>query len=316
MKDYLDNHNDLLINLDIDTPGKVSTHVSSEYWMSPISLKSYEFLMDFKYSLDQFGSYVDFKPSYKFKTATDFKNEEFLKQHCFFKGEYCVMDDIMLSPVSVLEEGIRQICLWNITNDKNNNKFEKIWWNYIGTYYICLKKKLNEKTVSNLDCYEEILETLSVGNDLKDQLKNCIENSYENKNDFYNFDNKLLKKDKNNYEYSQIYLVPAFFINNQLVKEQLINPIVVSAICDKLIEKPSLCFDFDNPISKTVRNIKKDNGILIFCFVLLGGIITLLIVLFFIRRHLNKRIDSEIQDEIQNHVAKYMRIKESHTMSI
>ena len=316
LKSYLEKNNDLLLSLDIDTPGEISNHVSSEYWMSPLSLKSYEFLMQFKYSLDELGDKVDFKPSYKFKTIYDTRNEGFLKQHCFFKGEYCVLEDSKLSPVSVLQEGIRQICLWKLGNSSENPNMKNVWWNYISSYKTCLEKKLNKKTNDTLDCYEEILDNLLVGTDLQKNLENCIEDSYIDKNDFYNSDNLLLKEDKNSYQYSQIYLVPAFFINKQLVKEELMNSVIVSAICDKLITRPDICFSFDSPLANSVtRKTKKDNGLLVFSFILLSGICILFLIIICIKRQMNNKIDSEVNEEIQNHVTEYMRIRESQITS-
>lgn len=316
LKNYLDKKDDLLLSLDIDTPGDVVEHVNSEYWMSPISLKSYEFLMQFKYSLDELGNKVSFKPSYKFKTIYNTRNEGFLKEHCFYKGEYCVLEDVKLSPVSVLQEGIRQICLWNLGSSSENPNMKNVWWNYISSYKSCLEKKLNKKTKDTLDCYEEILDNLYVGTDLQKDLENCIENSYIDKNDFYNSDNLLLKEDKNSYKFSQIYLVPAFFINDQLVKEELMNSVIVSAICDKLITRPDICFNFDNPISGSVARVKKDNGLLVFSLILLIGICILFLIIVCIKRQMNNKIDSEVNEEIQNHVTEYMRIRESQISEI
>jgi len=36
-------------------------------------------------------------------------------------------------------------------------------------------------------------------------------------------------------------LVPAFFINDNLVKEEMSSDIITSAICEKLIQQPEIC---------------------------------------------------------------------------
>lgn len=38
-----------------------------EMWLSPTSLMSYQFLVEFEYTLKSFGDKVKFKPLYKFK---------------------------------------------------------------------------------------------------------------------------------------------------------------------------------------------------------------------------------------------------------
>ena len=53
----------------------------------------------------------------------------------------------------------------------------------------------------------------------KDQIiQKCVKDSFDSK-DHYKGKNKLLEKHENKSEYSEIYLVPALFINDQLVKE-------------------------------------------------------------------------------------------------
>ncbi len=100
-------NDDLLLSLDIDTPGKATEIVDLTFWMNPTSLKSYEYLEAFKTSLNKFGKYVKFKPLYKFKNLENEFVDDFLKQHCYYKGRYCAIDGTNLSSFSVLEEGIR-----------------------------------------------------------------------------------------------------------------------------------------------------------------------------------------------------------------
>ena len=89
-------------------PGKASQVVISEYWMNPLSLKSYDFLISFNSTLRKFGEFVNFKPLYKFKELDlgEFP-EHFLKDHCFNKGKYCSLESSNIDSASVLKEGIR-----------------------------------------------------------------------------------------------------------------------------------------------------------------------------------------------------------------
>lgn len=58
--------------------------------------------------------------------------------------------------------------------------------------------------------------------------------------------NSLLETNKNNYEYSEVYQVPGIFLNKNLMKESLKPIIVISAICDRFLNKPEFCENFMN----------------------------------------------------------------------
>lgn len=75
--------------------------------MTPSSLKAYSFLSNFKLVLDQFKDTVTFIPVYKFKNLTGNYEEEFLKKHCYAKGEFCSSNESNIDSLDLLEEGVR-----------------------------------------------------------------------------------------------------------------------------------------------------------------------------------------------------------------
>ena len=76
---------------------------------------------------------------------------------------------------------------------------------------------------------------------IKGNLEKCIADSFDQEDDVYKSNNALLNSNKNSQEYSGFYLVPAIFINNNLVKENLEIDLTISAICDKFINGPQIC---------------------------------------------------------------------------
>jgi len=65
----------------------------------------------------------------------------------------------------------------------------------------------------------------------------CVQRSFSG-TDKYKSTNHLLEESKNSTEYSSVYLVPALFINNVMVKEDLTNKLVSSALCARLKSTP------------------------------------------------------------------------------
>ncbi len=174
---------------------------------------------------------------------------------------------------------------------------KNVWWNYINGYRFCLQEKLLKKTIQTLDCYEELLDKLSIGNDLQDRLKFCIDDSFVDKDDYYGKDNKLLKLDMNSAKYGGIYLVPAIFLNRNLVKEELLVSITVSAICEKLLIQPDYCVAQIEGVDflKPNQNI---NGLLIFFSMLTVGVLILFMIVIIVKRKMRRNIGEEVSTEI------------------
>lgn len=307
----LEKKNDVLMLLDIDLPGKESEKIKSTFWLNPSSLKSYDFLVNFKRTLNKFGDSVIFEPLYKFKDMRKQYQGDFLKQHCFSNGKYCSIDSLHVESLSVLREGIRQICIWNISKDTSQDDVRNFWWNYIKVYKICLERHLNSQSNKELNCYEEIKETLKISENLDQRLNVCMDDSFTDNSDKFVSENSLLDKNANDFVYQNIYLVPAFFINGNLVKENLTSNLVTSAMCDKLIKKPSVCIDYTSIINFENTKKIKGNSVAVFLMLLFVGIVILFFILFLVRKGIKDKINKEISLEIEQHVSEYMRIKDS-----
>ncbi len=98
-----------------------------------------------------------------------------------------------------------------------------------------------------------------------------------------------------------------------MVKEDLTIRIIKSALCDKLIDKPELCsqFNIQNLLIHLNQNKKLNasNSLLIFIIILVIGLLFLAFIILVIRKALKKRIGDEVNFKIQQHISEYMRLK-------
>lgn len=278
--------------------------------MNPVSLKSYDVLKELKIIRDIFGSYVRVRPLYKFKNLEKKFDEEFLKQHCFWKGRYCGVEGDGFESLSVLEEGIRQICVWEVSENESG---KRLWWDYVFNYRNCLIKKINMRNEKkNLDCYKEIYYRNKIPEQTQTKIENCIQNSFANKKNKYISQNYLLEKNKNKKDYKNIYLVPAIFLNNNLLKEDLKENIIISAICDKLKSKPQACKKYLEILDwegNSRINFGKGFLICFFCFIL--GLVALFAILVFLKKRVVASVKREAGFEIQSHISNYMKLQNS-----
>lgn len=289
--------------------------MGAEFWLSPSSLASYDFLVSFEQVKSNFGTFMNFEPKYKFKDLTfDFENS-FLAQHCFGGGTYCAISDIFIESKSELDEAIRQKCIWKYS--KSNDKFKDMWWNYVSNYRTCLKDKLKSTNLTVIDCYDKIAGKLKFSDDTMTEIQTCVNQSFDKPSNKFESNNSILKGDLNPIQYSGVYLVPAFFIDGNLVKEDLKLNLVVSAICDKLTNKPDFCQEFFMSNINWSYPEKKNykNSIIIICSLVSLGIIIILLMVLYVKRRMNRNIDEEIESQIKNHVTEYMKLRDSQDES-
>lgn len=118
-----------------------------------MSLESFNFLVYFKPKLEQFKDFITFSPKYKFQNLAKIYNTEFLQNHCYSKGRFCEDDEEGFNPFSVLEEGIRQICIWDLSQSETQ-LYHSIWWNYIDAFRICFSEKKNQRNFTEISCFK------------------------------------------------------------------------------------------------------------------------------------------------------------------
>lgn len=238
-------------------------------------------------------------------------SESFLRENCYARGRYCVAEKEIFDGQSVLLEGVRQICIWQLSQNASIPK--DLWWSYVFHYRNCLRQKMHSKSPSHRHCFDIIREDLALEDSTVGKIENCMKDSFSDNNNKFESENKLLESHQNPYEYSEIYLVPAVFINGQLVKEDLNPQVILSAICDALIDRPKSCD------SLAISNIRwqHDRQILgdykLFKLSILWALVlaVLTFLLWVIKAVVSSSVHEELNLEIRNHVTEYMRLNES-----
>lgn len=254
---------------------------------------------------------MKFEPKYKFKNLVAEFSHDFLETHCYGQGKYCTTSEMVLESKSVLDEAIRQKCIWQLSHSDENKKH--LWWNYIGNYRNCLKDRLTNQNKKTLNCFEEVMSKHGYNSATRDAIDSCYNKSFGSGHDKFNSQNSILKADENTYEYSGVYLVPAFFINGNLVKEDLKPTIVVSAICDKLIHKPEVCQEFlySHINWNYSHEVNKNHGYLTVASLFLVGFLIIVAAVVYVKRSLHGSINAEVSQGIREHVSEYMKLKDS-----
>ena len=294
---------DVICSIGIEIQGKETAVVVTEYWLNTANPDSYVNLLKLEEVFNNFGDKVEFKPQYKFQNFVDRDfTHKFQKKHCISEGRFCQVENPEIDPQSAIVEAQRQICIWNETNGSKSNDPEtkSKYWKYIQYYKKCLLT-YEFGTHSNLNCFEKGCDMADISLGLLEKINKCTEQEKIHK--------KGLIDNENNYTYSDIYLVPAFFINDEMLKEELSQKSIIISICDKLLQKPAYCDQFF--VGKHEKN-KLDvddnmNGLL---FIAIIGIIAILsVVLLFFRRNINKGINQEIYSEVNQYVTDYMKMQ-------
>lgn len=304
---FKESQKEVILSMGIEMTGDKSMVLETEYWLNPGNPNSYIFLPLLHKILNKFGDKVEFKPKYKFQNLQNKDySKDFFKNHCVGSARFCQIENSEVKPLNVIEEAVRQICLWKITNgpDQTDPEITSQYWKYILYYSECLATYKYDHQ-GELECSERGFEVGRVTQGVVEKVKECMgpDDPHSETREM------LLIENENSYEYSDIYLVPAFFINSELLKEEISERSIVVALCDKLIEKPDYCekyFIGKNRPSYKLRDSM--SGLLL--FTIFGTIILILILLICLRRNMNKGIDREIYAEVNTYVSNYMRIKE------
>ena len=301
------NNEEVIMSISVEVEGEKTKVVRTEYWVNPANPDSYIFLPHLQKIMDNFGSKVEFKPKYKFQNLQNKEySKDFRAKHCVSQGRFCQVENPEVSPLSVIEEAIRQICLWDVTNSstETDKEVRSQYWRYVLYFSQCLNSfKFDHQ--GKLDCSERGYEVGNVTQGTVEKVKKCMgqPNVESEERDL------MLIENENSYEYSDIYLVPAFFINGELLKEEISERSIIVGICDKLIDRPSYCDKFFIGKHHSTSGFKDSmTGLLV--FTIISTICLILLILLLIRRNLNKGIDREIYAEVNTYVSNYMRMKE------
>jgi hypothetical protein len=146
MRETLESGQKVVLTVNYDAAVKVDLP-EVRLWMSPHSQESYTLLDEFQEYYNRLQPDMHFKPSYRFRSFSDFVSREQTddndpKAHCYSNGSYCALpaDAINGKPLELIDESLRQACLFEV--DQTPRKTD--WFNYIRDYNkICFKSGQN-----------------------------------------------------------------------------------------------------------------------------------------------------------------------------
>ena len=280
--------------------------------MSPVSLESYDFLADFRNFLAILGRNVTFTPKYRFKNMVGVYDPQVLETMCIDGGKFCVAERSKYNPLAMIEEGIRQTCIWQFSQEQSLPS--NFWWDYVLLYAHCLRSidsSYSSQTI--ISCEQKIYLELNFSDDQISLTELCVKDSYETQDTPKMQTKNTILESTIGDAYAGVYIVPALLVNSDLVKESLSINQAIGAICSRFLRKGDFCISFQTKKFKwnSGQSIsQKDTFILILVLCVLG-ILILAIVVYVIKRSVNESINEEVNSQIRNHVTDYMKLKEN-----
>lgn len=308
----LDGKKPVTLSVKLDVDSYESHVVDVDFWISNSEKTSVDFLAQIEPIVRNFGSKINFQIRYKFTDFSSVIVPDVARKFCFSGGEFCATTTHNLSPLSILDEAVSQICAFDLSKSEKNS-FEN-FFKYIILYSECLGKTIDEgKALTNdLDCFRKIKAEKKLPTTFTNQVESCYASSFKDPKDKLS-DNSVLRSKKALDTLTSVNLIPAIFVNGGLVKENLDIIALLSAICSKMLEKPAYCnealtsgIDWTASKQETFGKGKKVSFVLI----LASGFV-LLLVIHIIRKYHKKKINDEISLFIQSQVDSYMKNQES-----
>lgn len=306
MRDLATRYGPLQINVKASLGGKMSATVTLDYWMSVFDVSSYNFILDFQNIYSALSDRATLDVSYKFYDYS-FYNSTLANALCFAKGRYCVPEKFRSSAAAYLEEGVRQICLFQSVRSRDLQVSD--WFSYISQYRDCLARLGTGNTVAEFNCAMQSTDGLKVAGDLWDEVTQCFTNSFEPVGgDHATANNTMFDHCQSSMDMRFYNIIPSLIINKQLYKENLEPKTVVSAICSEFDEQPPFCKDFFTSgldWSTKRKNLFEQGK---FIGVVLVSIFLLIVIVIgvCIRSAMKRKIRSEIDEFIKFQVSSYV----------
>jgi hypothetical protein len=243
----------------------------------------------FKSSNQRLGKKVLFTPH----IYTTYDLPYFKEQDCISNGKYCMpVQDISITNTGkeLIEEGLRQICIYNLTIGKNN---AQSYWDYIdavqqecpGAYSVKCSNKLISKVKVNIKSVEE-----------------CFNKS------FSNGVNTILEMEHTIYLNASVQYIPAVIVNNITLRGRLENKYIFQTICNGFDVLPVEC-----TAEFVEKKETKVSGLMIVMLILMLLVINLLLFYFY-KRSTKKDINT-MDMYVSAAVTNYMAMKERNKTS-
>jgi hypothetical protein len=298
------NEDDIILEFSVEVDGEKTEVVNSEFWLNTADPDSYKQFLKMEEVQRNFGGKLSFSPKYKFQNFTEKDNSaEFLSKHCYSHGRFCQVENAEVDPLGAIQEALRQICLW-----KSERIDRSVYWQYVNKYVACLQT-MKFNLGAELTCHETVYSDLGLERESIESVERCAGKG-SGQNDLAT--TQLLEENENEYIYSDIYLVPAFIINGQILKEELSEKAMITGICDKLEELPDYCNQFlmmsNQSLSDSGQKVH-DTMVGLLALAIIGILLILLVGYLFFRSQMNRNVDKDIYNQVNEYVSSYMKIQ-------
>lgn len=281
----------ILLRIDFDIEENTDNKLKVKFWMSPTNPYSYEFLSEFSKYYRMMQDKVEIDVVYKIKTLFEIKPEvgntlgndmdptkwvvknkddgpasleaiTEVTKFCYGRGKYCALNDAnyLYDPKESLDQVIYQTCLFNQV--KKIDHYEA-YWQFVTSYRAtCINPETAGRNQTSLNtCFKDLLKNLNyidINNKSQhfndEEIDECYESKFKNpKNKFSSksqFFDDLVESTNlfgQNYE-----IVPSMFIDGHLVRGKLEAHTAVSAVCDAMKHKMSMCHDLHKLLKKEI----------------------------------------------------------------
>ena len=302
------------------------------YWLYPGNRAGYAGLMNLEPFIKSFlkNRTLSFEVNVLFPTPYTELPENTQIHDCYGNKTYCSigLTDIARSlknNTHLLDEGIRQKCMWNLNRD--------YFWEYAREYFdLCVGPLVLFQELDIKECARQAKEKVDSEIEEKfvlpeQKIEACYNAAFtdlENKatSDVKIFsDQSITSTPLYNFE-----VVPALLIDRYVVRGGLGSISLASSICDSITDPPKhICnnlvdiknLDLSLPRKKSqAEETAQDSqdfssGKLLFALALLFiGLVLIVVCVLLLRRYVDRSFSRSIRDEVTDSVKKYMRVKE------
>lgn len=237
-----DNHTVSEEPYDPPVPSNETKQINLELWLDPLNKTAYNFLLMINQMVGNLHPQIFFEPIFKFKEDFMFERNDrssFKKTQCFGNGVYCLGYESPVKAPIIITEAVNQKCIYKIAKEKFSNY---IWWRYFTLYRHCITDI--DSDYSYEQCIKQNFINARITGELKEEIDQCVRNSFEDMKNATYKDNFILREDYERRKEHNGKENPLLFINGEIMHENFSFENVGKKICDEVGEDyVSACLD-------------------------------------------------------------------------
>ena len=244
---------------------------------------------------------------------------EVRENFCFSNGLYCFnppSDDVLalypdIKEVDVLEENVRERCIYEVVRDRRNDNDEHMFFNYLYNFKVeCVETRGR----FGIHCSHRIMKEVGIK---PEEVEICLQESFDTSEDWQS-ENKLLRSDRQHANELGVTQIPALAINSHLYRGEMDGDEIFQSICAayKVGVAPEVCSD-QYKVLESMGHIEDDfvkpfslkhhHIIMVLAMVFLLNLVLLICCV----TRKKRQEKSALQSSVQMHVEKYFELKDS-----